>query len=272
MPGVPRPWAPDNNTTTSRRRRRRRSFWQSASLKCSQIRRTHDETTTAIQLHYITRPPLYTTPLHSARAQPNSPSSVATIYCAIQANLRLMHKAIAAASPSPSRLGEGKKDPELGGSRGSQPAIPLFCGLAPPVASSVGRGRSRSVVHFGLEKRFSLFSLPSARSPPVPPSPPSLGNPPVLSLHPHFTASLYLMSCNRVRVTILSSARSLPPRPALDFSVHVPPFFAPLPLESFLSPDTTFARRQPRPRVQTESPFVSGRASGDAFSFEHRRE
>ena len=62
------PGARDNNTTSSRRRCR--SFWQSASLKCSQIRRTHDETTTAIQLHYITRPPLYQTPLHSATLPP----------------------------------------------------------------------------------------------------------------------------------------------------------------------------------------------------------
>ena len=64
MPGrrtQPRPWAPDNNTATSRRRR---SFWQSASLKCSQIRRT-----ATIQLHDITRPPLYSMPLRQSAAE-----------------------------------------------------------------------------------------------------------------------------------------------------------------------------------------------------------
>ena len=58
----------------------------------------------------MTLPAHHYTLCHSAKVQPNSPPSVATIYCAIQANLRLMHKAIAAvAIKSSGRMEAGRE-------------------------------------------------------------------------------------------------------------------------------------------------------------------
>ena len=101
--------------------------------------------TATIQLHDITRPPLYSMPLRQSAAE-LSPS-VATIYCAIQANLRLMHKAIAAvAIKSSGRMEAGRERRQL--------YLYVFCRLAPLTRSVAVRCPPR------IEKRFSLFSLP----------------------------------------------------------------------------------------------------------------
>ena len=95
----------------------------------------------------MTLPAHHYTVHHSAKVQPNSPPSVATIYCAIQANLRLMHKAIAAvAIKSSGRMEAGRERRQL--------YLYVFCRLAPLTRSVAVRCPPR------IEKRFSLFSLP----------------------------------------------------------------------------------------------------------------
>ena len=121
-------------------------------------RRNDDSHPTA--LHYPPTTILYTTPLR----QSTTKLSVVRPSRQFIAPSRPICASCTKPSPSPSRRREGRtcwRVPPRSAAR--PPAIPLFCGLAPAVARCLGGsvGRSRSVVHIGLEKRFSLFSLPS---------------------------------------------------------------------------------------------------------------
>ena len=106
--------------------------------------------TATIQLHDITRPPLYSMPLRQSAAELSA--SVATIYCAIQANLRLMHKAIAAvAIKSSGRMEAGRER--------RRPYLYFADWHRTSSASALTRSVAVRCPP-RIEKRFSLFSLP----------------------------------------------------------------------------------------------------------------